>query len=533
MRLPNIYHRAKNNNVVGSAGGILGGSVGSSLLGYLSASLDPMTGRCLVGHAYGGSLHVWRLDDFKLKAAAAESSPQTNEEEHLLTAEDRASMVHWRAKPCVTGHFGGVVDLTWDAWNGSYLLSVSQDQTCRLWAPVSSVWVELGRPQVHGYDLTSVASISTPTHPHSLVTGADEKELRVFDAPKSTIRLLDQTIGLPTSPDDAIERVERAYIPSLGLSNKASAAESAEEDKPNEEESHDAVKVSRVALPLERDLGAVSLWPEVRKLFGHNTELYCLTTTLAARTSKAYADIPAQVLVASSCKARDVEAAAIRLWNVQEGKCHQVLAGGHKATVATLAFSPCGSYLASSGKDRRLCIWKRQAQNGIFELAWAQESAHKRIIWSIHFCPFQPNVLVSGSRDGCIKVWQLENGQDGTLTASTMFSFAPCTLMNGKPDSVTALCLRPTPYDKDGAVAVLAIGLDSGRFEIWSIPIVGAATEAQSTAKPELLRVVPESLCHRATVTKLAWKPERDAEGGCRLLASSSMDHGVRILEIE
>lgn len=504
----------------------------------------------MVGHAYGGSLHVWRLDDSKLKQAESgqenqNDNTQDGQEEEPLTVEDRAAMVQWRAKPCVTGHFGGVVDLTWEAWKGSYLLSVSLDQTCRLWAPVASVWLELGRPQVHGYDLTSVASLSTPTHPHLLVTGADEKELRAFDAPTATIRLLEQSIGLAPSPEDSVERVERAYIPSLGLSNKASAAESAEEDKPTEDEGgNDTAKsTATISLPLERDLGAVSLWPEVRKLFGHNTELYCLTTTLAARTSRAYADMPSQILVASSCKARDVEGAAIRLWNVQEGKCRQVLSGGHKSTVATLAFSPCGSYLASSGKDRRLCIWRKQPQDGTFELAWAQESAHKRIIWSVHFCPFQPRILVSGSRDGCIKVWRLqendEGGESSQLTATTIYSFAPSFCLNGKPDSVTALCLRPTPYGGDhSGTALVAIGLDSGRLELWAVPVVVASTQDDASAKqPTLVRTVPASLCHRATVTKLAWKPERNdgsADNGhwCRLLASSSMDHGVRIFDI-
>ena len=507
-------------------------------------SLDPLTGTTLVGHAYGGSLHTWRLDDTKLKEKQRER--QSTPDPEPLTTEDRASLVHWRAKPCVTGHFRGVVDLAWETYQGSYLLSVSADQTCRLWAPVGDdndkVWVELGRPQVHGYDLTAVASLSTPSNPHLLVTAGDEKELRVFDAPKATIDLLQHTAGVKHSPTDTTERVERAYIPSLGLSNKASAAESAEEEKPqgDAEEMNSIVAApsangtSKFYLPLERDLGAVSLWPEIRKLFGHQTELFCLTSTLAAQTSASSWDPSKPVLLASSCKARNVSDAAIRLWNVSQGKCHQILQGGHKATVATLAFSPCGTYLASSGKDRRLCIWKRGVTidtQDKFTLAWAQDSAHKRIIWSVHFCPWQPTCFVSGSRDGCIKVWQLhsssEDDHDNKTTAAVLHSFAPKFSLHGKPDAVTALSLRPTPYQS--GVALLAVGLESGNLEVWTIPTLAAADAG--AAVPMCLTSNQDG--HRATITKLAWKPQRDASSSTELLASSSMDHGVRIWRIQ
>lgn len=47
-------------------------------------------------------------------------------------ADDR-----WHPKPFPTGHFGLVTDICW-AHDGSYLLSVSSDQTCRLHARIDS-----------------------------------------------------------------------------------------------------------------------------------------------------------------------------------------------------------------------------------------------------------------------------------------------------------------------------------------------------------------------------------------------------------
>jgi elongator complex protein 2 len=505
---------------VGSAGGIIGGSVGSSLLGYLSASLDPSTGKILIGHAYGGSIHTWHLDDTKLK----EKMP---DEPGILSTEDRAVMVSWRAKSGITGHFASVTDLCWEAERGSYVLSVGQDQTCRLWACADTAWLELGRPQVHGYDLTSVVSLSTSTHPHLIVTGADEKEIRAFDAPKVTLQLLNQVAGIELLSSDSVKRVDRAYIPSLGLSNKSTAVDAAEEEGPAEK-----TLVSTYGkvcpLPMERDLGSVSLWPEIVKLFGHNTELYCLASTLAARTCQEFSDTrPSDVLVSSACKARDVESASIRLWNVHKGTCHQVLSGGHKATVATMAFSPCGNYLASSGKDRRLCLWKKDISTNLFGLAWAQESAHKRIVWSVHFCPWNSECLVSGSRDGCIKIWQVaENPVQSETIARVLYSFSPISSINGKPDSVTALSVRPKPLE-DGT-ALLAVGLESGRLEFWSIPTVESLD-----SKPSLSCLMPLSMCHKAACTKLAWQPQRLGPVESSLLASSSMDHGIRIFEVQ
>jgi len=132
---------------VGSAGGILGGSVGSSLLGFVDVTFSP-TGHVIVGHGYGGSLHFWTTTTRATTTASdsTSSAAVTNSaynDEHV-----------WNANPGITGHFRGVMDLDWEVTSGQYLLSVGLDQTCRLWHPLpnTTIWMELGRPQVHGYD---------------------------------------------------------------------------------------------------------------------------------------------------------------------------------------------------------------------------------------------------------------------------------------------------------------------------------------------------------------------------------------------
>lgn len=74
----------------------------------------------------------------------------------------------------------------------------SLDQTTRIHAGIPVlhdggdadppvVWHEVGRPQVHGYDVVGVASLDALR----FVSVADEKVARVFEAPREFIQVLD------------------------------------------------------------------------------------------------------------------------------------------------------------------------------------------------------------------------------------------------------------------------------------------------------------------------------------------------------
>ena len=379
---------------VGSAGGILGGPIGASLMGFVDAAFSP-GGNRIAGHGYGGSVHFWTrvpvarragggatavadgggADDDGGGGGVADGRVPEDEDE----VEDGASpsTARWVADPCITGHFQSVEDLAWDT-NGEYLLSASSDQTTRLWTEVPTAavaadrlwcgrWVEVGRPQVHGYDMTSIACIGGVGSDDGVdgdgggdgeprfrfVSGADEKVLRVFDAPASTLRLLrsisrhrnavaskwgdappsEEGFGIANrSSSSSSWRFERAFMPSLGLSNKATADADLESGKfsgpvndDDPAQTSGAVEgQNSLKLPSERDLGVTTLWPEARKLFGHESELVCLDSY------RAPAGKGESSLVASSCKARnDVASAAIRLWDARKGKCVGILKVRH------------------------------------------------------------------------------------------------------------------------------------------------------------------------------------------------------------
>jgi elongator complex protein 2 len=539
---------------VGSAGGILGGSIGASLMGFVDARFSPESNR-IVGHGYGGSIHLWTQEELD----AAEKQEEEDDDDELLSAR-------WVADPCITGHFRSVEDMAWDP-QGEYLLTTSSDQTTRLWAEVmvgstECRWVEVGRPQVHGYDMTSIACVggsetasSDEGVPrHRFISGADEKVLRVFDAPISTLRLLqslkDSRLSSNSNSNSPNEdsmswRVERAFLPSLGLSNKATADQEQESSKfsgpTNDDEFAETLdtlerKHEDFTLPSERDLGVTTLWPESRKLFGHESELVCLDSYRALSGS----DEPS--LVASSCKARnDVASAAIRLWNAKDGKCVGILKGGHRSTVSTMSFSSDGRYLASSGKDRRICIWKKVdslsnsddvGATGGYELAAAADSAHKRIVWSVHFCPSMPNILASGSRDGFVRVWKVCETDEGDQLTE-LVKFEPSTKGGKKSEPVTAVAFAERLPNNDNQIGILGIGTESGRIEVWAIPV----SDGSALKEPTLLHAIAATDCHFGTVKKLAWRPSLNVEGKSSsslgfTLASCSQDSGVRIFNI-
>jgi len=537
---------------VGAAGGIIGGSIGSSLLGYVDAIFSPCS-NFIVGHAYGGSLHFWV------------SSERFEEEESTVVYEEDENhgisrVERWTAAPSITGHFRGVADISWEATRGSYLLSVSSDQTCRLWSCIWNeqtleLWRELARPQVHGYDLNTVACIGDGnTEPlHRFVSGADEKEIRAFDAPLASLRILNLVQGdqiIDKEEDHFEERVERAFVPALGLSNRYNIDDAMDENDgsgnggdgkgmlqpsgnltshseyPRTAQFNEIVN----ALPFERDLGVISVWPEFRKLFGHQSEVICLASRRNAS--------PLGGILASSSKARDTENAAIRLWDVTRGECIDTLRG-HKSTVVSLSFSSDGLYLASAGKDRRLCLWRMATEGSNSFLSSAVDIAHKRIIWSIHFCPTEPKILASGSRDGTVKIWIVLETSDNTKLIEKV-KFEPSCKAGKKVEPVTAVAFAPKAimHDDGARQLLLAVGAETGLIEIWSVGIGKGISDSSQSIQISLLQSLPMNFWHFGSVNRLLWKPYNTAEENGNssqsklTLASCSSDHGVRIFNL-
>lgn len=84
-------------------------------------------------------------------------------------------------------------------------------------------WHELARPQVHGHDINCVAMVQGKGN-HRFVSGAEEKVVRVFEAPLSFLKTLNHTRagGEGSFLEDlqADVQVLGANMSALGLSQK-------------------------------------------------------------------------------------------------------------------------------------------------------------------------------------------------------------------------------------------------------------------------------------------------------------------------
>lgn len=103
-------------------------------------------------------------------------------------------------------------------------------QTTRIYAPWKveaspqngEFWHEIARPQVHGHDINCFAVVHSKGN-HRFVGGAEEKVARVFEAPLSFLKTLNNaTLQKSGSSDDALVDVQilGANMSALGLSQK-------------------------------------------------------------------------------------------------------------------------------------------------------------------------------------------------------------------------------------------------------------------------------------------------------------------------
>ncbi|XP_051144459.1 elongator complex protein 2 isoform X2 [Andrographis paniculata] len=474
------------------------GELSHCALGFYGGQWCP-TGRSILAHGYGGSFHLWKnvgidFDD-------------------------------WKPQKVPSGHFSAVSDISW-ARQGNYILSVSHDQTSRVfstWFDDSSgkeAWHEIARPQVHGHDINCVTLIRGKGN-HRFVSGAEEKVSRVFEAPLSFLKTLNYaTRSQNSSSADELPttvQILGANMSALGLSQKPIYVQASGESKErsnNEgidslETIPEAVPVALTEPPIEEQLAWHTLWPESHKLYGHGNELFSICSDHDGK------------LVASSCKAQSANVAEIWLWQVGSWKAVGRL-HSHTLTVTQLEFSHDNRFLLSVSRDRHFSVFAIK-QTGMDEISHelvVKQEAHKRIIWACSWNPFS-NEFATGSRDKTVKIWGLENGSSVKLF-STLPTFK---------SSVTALSWLGIERQRNHGL--LAVGMESGLIELWSI-VHSKNEDGLSVISSDLAVRLNPYLCHASAVGRLRWKtPEKsnDEEDSVQL-ASCGADHCVRIFQV-
>ena len=162
--------------------------------------------------------------------------------------------------------------------------------------------------------------------------GGDEKIIRVLDAPLVVIDGLRELCDIaPFDTQSSREgKIVKAYIPELGLSNKAADLMSKQEQE--EQQSRGVVAIDWNSAPLEGQLADHTLWPEVKKLFGHFNEIMCMDLSSDG------------TLLASASKARNAKAANVLVWDVRRYVCVAELSG-QESTVVRVKFSCDSKYV--------------------------------------------------------------------------------------------------------------------------------------------------------------------------------------------
>jgi elongator complex protein 2 len=427
----------------------------------------------------------------------------------------------WLQQSGISGHTQEVQSVAW-APDGSYLLSTGSDQTTRMLAEwkrdgVKS-WHEIARPQIHGYDLNCLATLT----PHQFVSGAEEKLLRVFNKPKATHALLSALSGNTSVSEADLALPDAANIPVLGLSNKAISAVEDNTEEPTSEPQDASLNpktdngdptasstvpasvLSQTEPPVEDHLARHTLWPEHEKLYGHGYEISCVAANNAG------------TLVATACKASSLDHAVIRLYETKDWREIKPPLSAHSLTVTSLAFSPDDRHLLSVGRDRQWALFQLQKEESSpsehkYTLLKSNPKGHSRMILDCAWVPTttdnDASMFATAGRDKSIKFWRIA---PSTSEVELVKSFPV-------EASVTAVAFSPD--------AQLAYGTEQGRLGLITLSESGKWEDA-------VVQAVRKEVGPAKTVTELRWRPGQAEEDGGRLLAVSSEDGGMRLLRV-
>ncbi|KAB5575717.1 WD domain-containing protein [Coniochaeta sp. 2T2.1] len=442
---------------------------------------------------------------------------------------ERQENDYWVPGLAVSGHTRAVTGLAW-ARDGAYLLSTSSDQTTRQHAECvvgeggkrqRTTWHEMSRPQIHGYDLNCIDSLPN----NSFVSGADEKLMRVFSAPKAVVRLVSRLTGRDTS-EAALEALpaEAADIPVLGLSNKA-VVDGGDDINPNPDQATDAetapppkttsqLDSHPTRPPLEDLLSRATLWPETEKLYGHGYELSCLAASHSGK------------LIASACRASSVNHAVVRLFETERWTEVRPPLAAHTLTATRVRFSEDDSMILSVGRDRQWVVWDRrkkeedgEGEEG-YELLQNDVKGHSRMILDAAWAPNLeggPRVFATAGRDKQVKIW-VRRGEEGKFVLGKAVAFE---------GPVTAVDFLGQRGGNGGLV--LAVGTEGGKIALVRLAVAEDGVEVRS------LETVGDELCLPKAVLQLAWRPveaEGEPDGACDL-AVAGEDSSLRIYKVK
>ncbi len=168
----------------------------------------------------------------------------------------------------------------------------------------------------------------------------------------------------------------------------------------------------------------------------------------------------------------------------------------HDKAVHTLAWSPDGKRIASSGEDNFAQVWDAFDGGNLFVY-----QNHVDVVHSVSWSP-DGRRIATASRDQTVHVWDAVSGPRWLRAAALLVGFR-YTTFEGHTAGVNTVAWSP-----DGT-CIASAGADH-RVLVW-----------EATSR----KILTSFQAHTDTVLFVAWSPDS------RLLASTSIDHTTRIWE--
>jgi WD40 repeat protein/serine/threonine protein kinase len=213
----------------------------------------------------------------------------------------------------------------------------------------------------------------------------------------------------------------------------------------------------------------------------------------------------------------------VRIWDARTGRQERVLQG-HGWAVAAVSFSPDGRWLASTGGDQTVRIW--DARTGACLQTF---HGHENMTPTVTFLPDGQHIA-SASVDGTVRIWDMESGREERRLTEHGPAFAAVAV---SPDGQHLACAG-----EDGSIRVweLASGKELHNFRghqgvIWTVAFSPDGSQLASAGNDQLVKIwdwkaARESLRltgHTSGVIGVAFSPDG------RRIASGSADRTVKV----
>jgi serine/threonine protein kinase len=186
----------------------------------------------------------------------------------------------------------------------------------------------------------------------------------------------------------------------------------------------------------------------------------------------------------------------------------------HPEMVTSVAVSPDGRFIATTGDDLMVKLWDTQRGN-----LWAAWTGHSADVYEVAFSP-NGEAIASASADGTVRIW---NATDSVRDRNS----TPSAILSGHTDEVKSLAFSPNgrilaTASADGTVVLwdwrtgqyLKTLLESDT-EIWSVAISPDGQTLATGSKDGTVRLwdmgngrrLRVSSVHRNIVTSLEFRP--------------------------